>query len=115
MKLIGIRGESREFAVSEGQLVSVMSQRAADFTKQPLPGALCAPRFKADLIADEILPLKSGDLILWGEVKFIVSRRKKTCYPGCHLDVQPCILHESIFLTSLTNAILSIDQEATEV
>lgn len=77
-------------------LVSVISKATLAYCRKEGREGLCTSKFRADLIVDELIPMKPGQKILCGTAEFEISSRRKLCHGGCSLEPENCLLNDGV-------------------
>lgn len=85
---LGLRGTD--------DIVTVIDDRTAAFCLGQGSRGLCIPKFKADLVVDELVSMQVDETLAWGSCEFSQTDRRKHCYPGCELDPLLCQLNNRV-------------------
>ena len=94
---LGLRGKD--------DIVTVIDAKTAAFCLSEGSRGLCIPKFKADLIVDELVTLQVNETIEWGSCEFSqTDRRHKHCFPGCELDPLLCQLNNRVLFLKIKTA-----------
>lgn len=80
---------------------------------EPLnPKGLCSKRYKYNILLDEKLDLKLGQIFKIGQINFEVVR-KKECFKECILvqDSSYCPLRSAVFIRAIQDGVIKIGDE----
>ena len=89
----GLRGKD--------DIVTVIDQATLDFCKGDGRDGLCTAKFRADLIVDGLQSCPVNTSLSWGTCEFLVTDRKKHCYPGCGLEPILCQLNNQVLFLKI--------------